>query len=623
MALTLKQRTNRLRLPNLVSVVNCPTIKANGELIAEPGFDPDIGILFDPRGVKFPPVPLKPGKAMAMTALARIMRLIKTFDFVSDDDKAVALSLILTAIARPGMPTAPLHGFDAPVAGSGKSKLVDIASILATGHEAGVTAQGETREEAEKRFSTLLMRGDLIIALDNCEGPLEGVVFNQALTQQWANLRILGQSKADQGALRGVDHRHRQQSHHQGRSHPPLGRVQAGPEGRAARTEAIRLRPIADAKDNRGELVAAVLAILRAYHVAGRPNRPPRLQSFEMWSDTVRGALMWLGAGDPAGTMDRLRKADPVLASLTAVLLTWRDVFGSEPTTAREAIEATEYGGRRAMEAKRNGAAGRADGGRRARRKDRQPRSRLLARPSRRRPRRQYRGKPVAMEAFDQRQGFVLWRLTVEGVTVAFVAFVALFHLHAKKWQCNFSIGAGVSHESHQSHKPHHWHVLTNGGALRTSVLSGRSRSFGRSTHADHWSPSFEQVLPTEPFTAGLGYKLHLTGGHRYEQRRRVPGSKPRPAAAPKPSALKLTRDMKKGEWMDVLAAIWANPKNWRRSGQGNAYIVINDVDICIVIVRKYTVFQCERRRRDGQGADHVEINSCRDSVPSTMRGTR
>ena len=196
LANTLKQRTNRLRLPNLVSVINCPTIKADGELITEPGFYPDIGILYDPRGVKFPLPPPQPGKAVAMTALARITRLINTFDFVSADDKAVALSLILTAVARPCLPTAPLHGFDAPVAGSGKSKLVDIASILATGHEAGVVAQGETREEAEKRFSTLLMRGDLIIAIDNCEGPLEGVVFNQALTQSWANLRILGQSKA-------------------------------------------------------------------------------------------------------------------------------------------------------------------------------------------------------------------------------------------------------------------------------------------------------------------------------------------------------------------------------------------------------------------------------------------
>ena len=102
-----------------------------------PGFDEFTGILFDPLGVKFPPVPDKPTKAQAEAALARLSRLVETFDFVSRDDKAVALSLILTAIARPGLPFAPMHGFDAPVAGAGKSKLVDIASILARGCEAG------------------------------------------------------------------------------------------------------------------------------------------------------------------------------------------------------------------------------------------------------------------------------------------------------------------------------------------------------------------------------------------------------------------------------------------------------------------------------------------------------
>ena len=57
-------------------------------------------------------------------------------------------------------------------------------------------AQGEDREEAEKRLSTLLMRGDPIIAIDNCEAPLEGVLINQALTQTRVELRILGLSKA-------------------------------------------------------------------------------------------------------------------------------------------------------------------------------------------------------------------------------------------------------------------------------------------------------------------------------------------------------------------------------------------------------------------------------------------
>lgn len=342
LAATLKQRRHRLRLQNLVALVNCPSIKTNGELLAEPGFDPVTGILFDPRGVKFPRVPDRPDKAMAAAALERIDRLIETFDFVGKDDKAVARSLMLTSVARPCLPTAPLHGFDAPVAGAGKSKLVNIASILATGHEAGVTAPGETREEEEKRLSTPLMRGDQIIALDNCEGPLEGVVFNQALTQQYVNLRILGQSKAIRVRCTALIVATGNNLIIKGDLIRRSVVCRLDPKVERPELRQFNYDPIADAKTNRGELVAAALTILRAYHVAGRPDRPPRLQSFEQWSDTVRAALMWLDAGDPVGTMDRLRKADPELGSLTAVLHAWRAAFGVKPTTAREAITAAD-----------------------------------------------------------------------------------------------------------------------------------------------------------------------------------------------------------------------------------------------------------------------------------------
>ena len=194
----------------------------------------------------------------------------------------------------------------------GQVKLVDIASILATGHEAGVIAQGETREEAEKRLSTLLMRGDLIIAIDNCEGPLEGVVFNQALTQQGS---ICASSASRKASGRGEALITATGNNLIIKGDLTRRSVVCRLDPKVERPELRQYAydPIADAKDNRGELVVAVLTILRAYHVAGRPNRPPRLQSFEIWSDTVRGALMWLGAGDPAGTMNRLRRADPVL----------------------------------------------------------------------------------------------------------------------------------------------------------------------------------------------------------------------------------------------------------------------------------------------------------------------
>jgi putative DNA primase/helicase len=167
-------------------------------------------------------------------------------------------------------------------------------------------------------------------------------VFNQALTQQWANLRILGFSKAVRTRCASLI------------TATGVNLVIKGDLTRRSvvcrldpKVERPELRqfdydPIADAKSNRGELVAAALTILRAYHVAGRPERPPKLQGFEHWSDTVRAALMWLDAGDPAGTIDRLRRADPVLESLTALLHAWRAAFGTTPTTARGAITAAD-----------------------------------------------------------------------------------------------------------------------------------------------------------------------------------------------------------------------------------------------------------------------------------------
>jgi putative DNA primase/helicase len=55
-------------------------------------------------------------------------------------DRSVALSGILTALDRRAMMTAPLHAFTAPAPRTGKSLLVDIASLLATGQLAPVIA---------------------------------------------------------------------------------------------------------------------------------------------------------------------------------------------------------------------------------------------------------------------------------------------------------------------------------------------------------------------------------------------------------------------------------------------------------------------------------------------------
>jgi putative DNA primase/helicase len=336
--LTLKDREHRLRFPVLTAIVNCPSISADGEMLDRPGYDPRTGVLFDPLGVTFPRVPDFPSEQQARAALKRLLRLIETFKFVSDDDRAVALSLFITIVARRGLPFAPLHGFDAPVAGSGKSKIVDIASILATGHEAGVVSLAKGEEETHKKLSSMIMRGDPLIAIDNCDRPLEGALLNQMLTQTQVELRVLGFSRMVTARTSGLVTA-------TGNNLVLLGDVtrrgvvaRLDPKVECPELLSFDYDPIADAKQNRGELVVAALTILRAYHNAGRPDRPSPLQSFTQWSDTVRGALLWLGQGDPVATMRRMRSTDPTLVNLRAFLTAWRAQFPDEPASSAAAI---------------------------------------------------------------------------------------------------------------------------------------------------------------------------------------------------------------------------------------------------------------------------------------------
>ena len=167
----LEQRTGRYRFPVLAGIVNAPTMRADGTILDVPGYDAATGLLFDPSGETFPKIRTDPTRKHAQAALDMLLELLGGFPFATDAHRSVALSAILTACVRRSLRTAPLHGFSAPVAGSGKSKLVDIASVISTGREAGVIAMGNNPEELEKRLVSLLL-GGAAIAIDNVEGKL-------------------------------------------------------------------------------------------------------------------------------------------------------------------------------------------------------------------------------------------------------------------------------------------------------------------------------------------------------------------------------------------------------------------------------------------------------------------
>ena len=334
------QRTGQWQLRHLAGITNAPTLRPDGSILDQPGYDTATGILYSPCDAAYAPVPQDPTRAEAECALADLKALIREFQFVDEPSRSVALSGLLTAPIRRSLPTAPLHAYSAPVMGSGKSKLVDLASMVATGHEAPVIAQGKTEEEMEKRLGAALIAGDTVVSFDNCEAPLGGELLCQALTQAALSIRILGRSV-------NVTVPNNAAFYATGNNLAVAGdmcrrAIVCSLDPKMERPETREFEgedPVETLRRRRPDYVRAVLVILRAFHIAGRPQQATPLGSFEGWSRWVRDGLIWLGEADPCVTMEQMRANDPRTRDLAAVLNQWSSAVGTGDVSVKRVIE--------------------------------------------------------------------------------------------------------------------------------------------------------------------------------------------------------------------------------------------------------------------------------------------
>jgi hypothetical protein len=331
-AQTYLARQGTWKLPILSGIVHTPFLRADGSLCEQPGYDPASGLLFKPDRESFPPVPREPSKNDALAALATLDHLLATFPFVGEADRTVALSAILTALDRRAMATAPLHAFTSPTAGTGKSLLVDMVAMLATGQLMPVISQGKTEEELEKRLGAALLAGDVVISLDNCEHRLESTFLCQALTQEKLNIRMLGLSRNVETPVNATIFA-------TGNNLTIAGdlvrrSLMCSLDAKCERPElrTFNVDAIKTVRGNRGRLVTAALTVLRAWQVAREREALslPPLGSFEQWSRRIREPLVWLGRADPCGTIDRVRENDPTREALWTVVVQWEEHLGHE-----------------------------------------------------------------------------------------------------------------------------------------------------------------------------------------------------------------------------------------------------------------------------------------------------
>jgi putative DNA primase/helicase len=91
------------------------------------------------------------------------------------------------------------------------------------------------------------------------------------------------------------------------------------PELRDFKTDVVE-----EARDRRGELVAAGLTVLKAWRVADERLNLPAFGGFEDWSYRVREAMVWLDRTDPCETLAEVRESDPDRGELITVIEQWK-----------------------------------------------------------------------------------------------------------------------------------------------------------------------------------------------------------------------------------------------------------------------------------------------------------
>ena len=308
----------------LRGVISTPTIRHDGSLLLQPGYDEATGlVLFDPPHL--PAIPEQPTREDAVDALALLEGLLDEFSFETDAgvSKSAALSMLITPVLRGAMPVAPMHVISKPVAGTGASYLQDLVAALAIGERCPVVSFSSNGEENDKRLMDAAISQQPIIAIDNVTSLLMSGFLCQLIERPVIQPRKLGAglvtvvnsacvfANGNNLVIGGSDTVRR------------TIRIGLDANMEDPETREFRHDPVAEVMAERGKYIAAILTIARAYCIAGKPDRKSPLASFSAWSDLVRSPLLWLGRADALKSMEKLRQEDPVKAHLANFFHAW------------------------------------------------------------------------------------------------------------------------------------------------------------------------------------------------------------------------------------------------------------------------------------------------------------
>lgn len=329
-------------LPPLEAVTESPTLRPDGSLLSQPGYDRATRLFYRPQeGFALAHVPDHPTAQDVQAALALLNEALGDFPFDSEASYANALATLLTPAVRPIIDgNVPLAGMDAPTAGTGKTLLASVISTVTTGSLPAVMSECSSEEEWAKVITSQVMRGAGVIIIDNIEGELKSGQLAAAMTSRVWSARALGRNEMIELPQRAV--------------WMATGNNIRFAGDLARRSFWIRLDPkvarpwqrtgfkhpalIPWVLEHRPDVLAALLTLARAWFAAGQPAPSVKpLGSFEEWTRIVGGILEYAGVRGFLGNLEEMYEmADGDTQAWEAFLAAWHQDYGERAVTVAE-----------------------------------------------------------------------------------------------------------------------------------------------------------------------------------------------------------------------------------------------------------------------------------------------
>ena len=330
----------------IVGVIETPSMRPDGSLIVDPGYDAATAYLYAPS-CSFPRVPEHPTQAEAARALADLCEVFCDFQFASEAARYVPVAATMTIIVRPAVRGAvPAFVCDAPTPGTGKSLCSDAICTIATGRAAPRGAFPSNPEELEKVLGAYALASASIIGFDDVPGAFGGASLDRCLTaSDTVDLRVLGRSEIRSMVWRATVLASANNIQIVGATQRRalVARIESAmerPEDRTGFRHGEGAELLEWIASERPRLVVAALTVVRAFVVAGRPSTCKVLGSFEAWARLIPAAIVFAGG---ANVLDARVSEDAgddgERAAVSSLLRGWArlDAQGAG-LTAREAV---------------------------------------------------------------------------------------------------------------------------------------------------------------------------------------------------------------------------------------------------------------------------------------------